>query len=393
MRTLRRGLVGDDNQPDHATDGTAPELEDRTSSIALLTPGDRLEEARSQREQLASLATGEQQSSQRRGRLLWKACALAVAVDVVAAALDYSYFRTVRGPTWGGWVKGRSVLWLGPLAMDAVLLLCCGLAHDMTRATGICARRWPRCFQTARGGRLTFLLYALAYSACITRVTSTTWASSVKYTAVGFVSTMLGFSTSLDYLSLFCQLESGVQERTWRCCRELSSIATGDTYAQFQFCGSVVETCCYNRSATFPLAWDGCMALQHASVSLLIGAEGSTAGRNYCERLQGGVQVLHYIAAYACVLVIVLLLLFIALSSLSSIDHQSSRILRHVNASTAAGASLQEQLTAAPREGELTTSMFLQHLRLAKQIIEVENVELVRTVGRGAFGVVYHVHL
>ena len=68
----------------------------------------------------------------------------------------------------------------------------------------------------------------------------------------------------------------------------------------------------------------------------------------------------------------VLLSLYIMLTLLIILQRQGSGVLRHIDLATAGGAaSLQEQLTAAPREGELTTSMFLQQLRLAKQIIEV----------------------
>ena len=68
----------------------------------------------------------------------------------------------------------------------------------------------------------------------------------------------------------------------------------------------------------------------------------------------------------------VLLSVYIMLTVLIILQRQGSGVLRHIDLATAGGAaSLQEQLTARPQSGELTTSMFLQQLRLAKQIIEV----------------------
>ena len=79
-------------------------------------------------------------------------------------------------------------------------------------------------------------------------------------------------------------------------------------------------------------------------------------------------------AFFACftLVVHVLLSLYIMLTLLIILQRQGSGVLRHIDLATADGAaSLQEQLTARPQSGELTTSMFLQQLRLAKQIIEV----------------------
>ena len=108
------------------------------TSFQLLSSGERLDTAHAGRARLATLATTEQQVSQRRARRLWKACAFVLAVDAVAAVQNAWFYQTRYGLASADAVVGH---WFAPLALDIAALLCCGLAYDLARTAGTRARR------------------------------------------------------------------------------------------------------------------------------------------------------------------------------------------------------------------------------------------------------------